>query len=260
MEDVAEGIRNHDVIFILAHGNLIRYGFDGKRLRIIGAWSDAPQDRQEQGQVLTEAFDMLNHLRVDILHDDVHLSHGGTIILSYVVAAIRPILTIGAEPLALRSDEIVDFGPASLRLLRLLANDMIATMYAAGGVGLAAPQIGVNVRLICIDTSIGKNDGDLIVMVNPVIYGQEGKAKDTEGCLSVPRHTSVVSRPECVSVSGRDLNGDAMKVGANDLLARALCHEVDHLDGRLFVDRLSPLKRQLLLRKLRKDLKRSLGT
>lgn len=136
--------------------------------------------------------------------------------------------------------------------VRELARDMAETMYAAPGVGLAAPQIGVHQRVIVID--IGDADGrpDLIVAVNPVIIHAEGESFEEEGCLSVPRYAANVRRHAQVVVRGLDLEGNERTWRAEGLLAVAFQHEIDHLDGILFVDHLSPLKRELFKRRARR--------
>jgi peptide deformylase len=133
-----------------------------------------------------------------------------------------------------------------------LVDDMVATMYAAPGIGLAAPQIGVPLRVIVIDLSVGEDKGQLITLVNPELVEKEGEQRHEEGCLSVPGYGGSPVRPARVTVKGLDLDGKERVYDANELLARAFCHEIDHIDGLLFVDRLSPLKRDLMKRKLRK--------
>jgi peptide deformylase len=136
--------------------------------------------------------------------------------------------------------------------IRRLAEDMIETMYAAPGIGLSAPQVNVNRRLITIDLSVGEQASDLIVMINPEIVFREGKVVREEGCLSVPEIYEKVTRPQKVRVKGLDLTGLERTIEAQDSLARAFCHEIDHLDGKLFVDTLSPLKRKLIRKKFKK--------
>jgi peptide deformylase len=136
--------------------------------------------------------------------------------------------------------------------LRRLAEDMLETMYAAPGVGLAAPQVGVKVRLIVVDPTAGAEKGHQVVLVNPEILEESGSQREEEGCLSIPGITAVVERPLGVRVRGRDLQGKPVEVEGEQLLARVLCHEIDHLDGILYFSRLSPLKRDLLKRKIRK--------
>jgi peptide deformylase len=136
--------------------------------------------------------------------------------------------------------------------VRELVRDMAETMYAAPGVGLAAPQIGVHQRVIIIDIS-GKNEPpDLITAINPVIVHGEGETYEEEGCLSVPDYAANVRRHARVIVKGLNLDGEECSWKAEDLLAIAFQHEIDHLDGILFVDHLSMLKRELFQRKARK--------
>lgn len=139
--------------------------------------------------------------------------------------------------------------------IRSLVDDMVATMYAAPGVGLAAPQIGVALRVIVIDISVGATKGQLITLLNPELVEREGEQRHEEGCLSVPGYGASPVRPARVTVKGLGLDGKEHVYTATELLARAFCHEIDHIDGLLFVDRLSPLKRDLLKRKLRKRAK-----
>jgi peptide deformylase len=133
-----------------------------------------------------------------------------------------------------------------------LAGDMAETMYAAPGVGLAAPQIGVSERLICMDVKSPEEEKELIILINPVIIEAEGRRVEEEGCLSVPEIRENVARAERVLVRGLDLNERQQEIEAEGLLARALQHEIDHLDGVLFIDRISRLKRGIIQRKMRK--------
>jgi len=162
--------------------------------------------------------------------------------------AIRNIVKIGADILASKSAaiDIIDDD------IRALARDMVETMHAAPGIGLSAPQVDTGVRLITVDLSIGENPDDLFVLINPEITLQEGSCVREEGCLSVPDVWEKVTRPQKVTVRGLDLEGREKSIEAQDLLARAFCHEIDHLDGKLFVDRLSPLKRGLIRKKFKK--------
>ncbi len=162
--------------------------------------------------------------------------------------AIRKIRTVGDPVLnqVARKVEKID------QEIRDLARDMIETMHDAPGVGLAAPQVNVSCRLITVDLSIGKNKEELIVLVNPEVVEKAGSIVAEEGCLSVPGISEKVSRPAKIKVKGLDLEGEEKVYEAEELLARAFCHEIDHLEGKLFIDRLSPLKKQLVKRKLRK--------
>ena len=161
---------------------------------------------------------------------------------------IRSILKYGAPELQLKSHPVERFD----KKLKTLARDMLQTMYAAPGIGLAAPQVGINLRLTVIDISSGEEKGHQMVLVNPEITGQEGSEKGEEGCLSIPGFTALVERPQQVRVAAQDLDGNPIEVEGSDLLARAICHEIDHLDGILYVDRVSRLKRDLIKRKIQK--------
>ena len=138
------------------------------------------------------------------------------------------------------------------RDLKRLADDMVETMYAAPGVGLAAPQVGVSKRLAVVDVSVGEEEGALLVMVNPEIIDDHGNDTDLEGCLSIPGLTEKVKRPETVRVRAQDLTGDPFEFDAEGFTARAVCHEIDHLNGVLFVDHLRGLRKERARRHLRK--------
>ena len=161
---------------------------------------------------------------------------------------IRPILKYGAPELETKSPSITRFDEE----IKTLAEDMLETMYAAPGVGLAAPQVGVNLRLMVIDITGGEEQGHQIVFTNPEITEEEGTEEAEEGCLSIPGFTAVVERPSKVHVVGQDLEGNPQELDAEGILARAVCHEIDHLDGILYLDRTSVLKRDLIKRKIRK--------
>lgn len=138
--------------------------------------------------------------------------------------------------------------------LRELVNDMAETMYDAPGVGLAAPQIGVHQRVIVIDVA-GKDEApDLIVAINPVIIHADGEVYEEEGCLSVPKYAANVRRHAMVVVKALNLDGEEVSWKAEGLLAIAFQHEIDHLDGILFIDHISPLKRDIFRRKYRRSL------
>lgn len=162
--------------------------------------------------------------------------------------ATREIIKIGADILARKSARIDVIDDE----IRALARDMVETMHAAPGIGLSAPQIDSGVRLITVDLSIGENPDELHILINPEITVQEGSCIREEGCLSVPDVWEKVTRPQKITVRGLDLEGKEKTVEAEDLLARAFCHEIDHLDGKLFVDRLSPLKRGLIRKRFKK--------
>jgi peptide deformylase len=134
----------------------------------------------------------------------------------------------------------------------VLIDDLIETMHRAPGVGLAAPQIGVNRRVFVVDLSVGQRPMDLIVLVNPEFSEREGLQLEEEGCLSVPGFNATVPRPARAVVRGLDRDGCAVAVEGQGLLARALQHEIDHLAGRLFVDRVRPVRRRLIEREIRR--------
>ena len=136
--------------------------------------------------------------------------------------------------------------------LRKLAADMVETMHAAPGVGLAAPQVGVDLRLAVVDTSVGEDPAQLKVLVNPEILRREGQESDVEGCLSLPGINDKVDRPLAITLRAQELEGKAYELEAEGYLARAICHEVDHLDGILFTDRLHGLRRERARRQLKR--------
>jgi len=162
---------------------------------------------------------------------------------------IRPIVKYGVAGLQAPSQPVVDFDAT----LRTLIDDMIETMYAAPGIGLAAPQIGVPLRVCVIDLSLGKRGGQVITLVNPEFVERDGLQLEEEGCLSVPGVQATVPRPQRAVVTGRDRDGLPITVEGNELLARALQHELDHLDGRLFLDRLRGIQRDVIVRRIRKQ-------
>ncbi|OHE59477.1 MAG: peptide deformylase [Thermodesulfovibrio sp. RBG_19FT_COMBO_42_12] len=136
-----------------------------------------------------------------------------------------------------------------------LINDMIETMYAAKGLGLAANQIGISERLCVIDVSVREEKSPLIVLINPLIVEKEGMVEAEEGCLSIPGYMTNIKRAERVHASGLNREGKAVEIECTGLLARALQHEIDHLDGLLIVDRMSPIKREFFKRRYKKSLK-----
>lgn len=139
--------------------------------------------------------------------------------------------------------------------LRRLAQDMVETMHAAPGIGLAAPQVGVDLRLIAVDLSVGAEPDDLLVLANPEVEVEEGETRDEEGCLSFPELVLVVPRPRRIVVSAQDVDGEEIRFEAEELLARCLHHEIDHVDGVLFIDRVSTLKRDLTRRRIDKRIR-----
>ena len=136
--------------------------------------------------------------------------------------------------------------------LEQLAEDMFASMYAAHGVGLAAPQIGLHLRMAVVDVTGGKNPEAKLVLANPEIIHAEGEKREEEGCLSIPGFRGYVLRPHFVTVRAQNAKGESFEIRGEDLLARAFCHEIDHLNGILFIQHLSMLKRDLIKRKIKK--------
>ncbi len=161
---------------------------------------------------------------------------------------IHPIVKYGSAVLEAPSKTVEKFDAK----LAELVTDMFESMYAASGVGLAAPQIGIGVRLAVIDVSLGKNSEAKIVCANPEIIHVEGEQREEEGCLSVPGFRGYVMRPQYVTVRAQDASGKEFEMRGEGLLARAFCHEIDHLNGILFIQHLSMLKRDLIKRKIRK--------
>jgi peptide deformylase len=133
-----------------------------------------------------------------------------------------------------------------------LTEDMFASMYAAQGVGLAAPQIGLNLRVAVVDVTVGKNPEAKIVLANPEMIHAEGEVREEEGCLSIPGFRGYVMRPQFVTVKAQNAKGESFEIRAENLMARAFCHEIDHLNGILFLQHLSMLKRDLIKRKIKK--------
>ena len=161
---------------------------------------------------------------------------------------IRPILKFSEAPLHDRAAEV---GELTADVQKLI-DDMIDTMYAAPGIGLAAPQVGVALRIFIVDLSVGRNAEDLMIFINPVFVELDGIQLEEEGCLSVPGFNATVARPTRAVVKGLDRQGVERTVEGTDLLARAFQHEMDHLDGKLFLDRVRGIKRDLIVKKIRK--------
>lgn len=155
-----------------------------------------------------------------------------------------PVLEKPAAPVEVFDDE-----------LRKLLEDMFESMYAAHGVGLAAPQIGISKRIAVIDVTFKEDPNAKLVLVNPQIIVTEGKQKGSEGCLSIPDFREPVSRPQRVTVRAQDRTGNWFEKTGEDMLARAFMHETDHLNGRLYIHHISALKRDLMKRKIRKLVK-----
>ena len=161
---------------------------------------------------------------------------------------IRPILKFGEPPLQARAADVGELTPDVQKLI----DDMIETMYAAPGIGLAAPQIGVSLRIFVVDLSVGRKADELMVFVNPEFVELEGMQLEEEGCLSLPGFNATVARPMRAVIRGMDRQGTMRTVEATELLARAFQHEMDHLDGKLFIDRVRGIKRDLIVKKIRK--------
>jgi peptide deformylase len=161
---------------------------------------------------------------------------------------LRPILRLGDSILSEPTRPVEQITPE----LDTLINDMIETMYAAPGIGLAAPQVGVSLKLFVIDLSLGKDPMALHVMMNPEFVERDGMQLEEEGCLSIPGFTATVARPKRVVVKGLNRELEEYTIEGTGLLARALQHEVDHLNSCLFVDRLRGIARDLIVRKVKK--------
>jgi peptide deformylase len=161
---------------------------------------------------------------------------------------LRPILRLGDSILSDPARPVETITPE----IETLIDDMIETMYAAPGIGLAAPQVGVSLKIFVIDLSLGKDLTALHTMINPEFIEREGMQLEEEGCLSIPGFTATVARPKRVVVEGLDRHGETYRLEGTGLMARALQHEMDHLNSCLFVDRLRGISRDLILRKIKK--------
>jgi peptide deformylase len=161
---------------------------------------------------------------------------------------IYPITKYGAPVLEAPTKPIERFDADLARL----CEDMFLSMYAANGVGLAATQIGLGLRLAVVDVSVGKNPEAKLVLANPEIIQAEGEQREEEGCLSLPSFRGNVMRPVYVTIRAQDATGKTFEMKSEGLLARAFCHEIDHLNGILFIQHLSMLKRDLIRRRIRK--------
>jgi peptide deformylase len=161
---------------------------------------------------------------------------------------LRPLLRYGAGVLHEPATAVADITPEIDRLV----TDMVETMYAAPGIGLAAPQVGIPLRIFVVDISLGRDPKGLIVMINPEFVEREGMQLEEEGCLSVPGFNATVVRPQRAVMKGLDRDGNPQQLEGTGLLARAFQHEMDHLDGMLFVDRLRGIKRDMIVRKIKK--------
>ena len=164
---------------------------------------------------------------------------------------ILEVVKYGDPILTKRAEEVTQFDEN----LRKLVDNMFETMYGAPGVGLAAPQVGLLKRLFVMDCSSGKNKTQKLALINPVIETEEGEQIGDEGCLSFPGIYIQVARPQRLVLRAQDIDGSAFKLDVMDLEARCVSHETDHLDGELFINYLSPLKRDLTKRKIKKRIK-----
>jgi peptide deformylase len=164
---------------------------------------------------------------------------------------IYPIVKYGQEVLDKPANPVTEFNSN----LEKLVADMFETMYAANGVGLAAPQIGISLRLSVIDVSVGEDPKAKLVLANPVIVSAEGEQTEEEGCLSLPDFRAKTTRPTRVTVRAQDVHGQEFTMTGEGLLARAFCHETDHLNGKLFIQHIGRLKRESIQRKVRKLMK-----
>jgi peptide deformylase len=162
---------------------------------------------------------------------------------------VRKIVKYGDPVLEQETEKVVEFGTEELN--QLIA-DMWETMYAAKGVGLAAPQVGVTKQISVIDVSVGEDESKKIVIINPQVIAKEGKQTGEEGCLSIPGFREPVTRANQVTVKAQNANGEDIEIAGEELLARALLHEIDHLHGILFLNHLSALKRDIIKRKIKK--------
>jgi peptide deformylase len=164
---------------------------------------------------------------------------------------IYPIVKFGNPVLEKPAESVTVFDEE----LKKLAEDMFESMYAARGVGLAAPQIGISRRIAVIDVTFKEDPNAKIVLVNPEIIQKQGRHSQSEGCLSIPDFRENVSRAQVVTVRAQDLNGNMFEKTGDELLARAFLHETDHLNGKLYISHISALKRDLIKRKIRKLVK-----
>jgi peptide deformylase len=164
---------------------------------------------------------------------------------------LRPIVLYGSEVLGKPSEVVTNISDQEIKLVQ----DMIETMYNAPGVGLAAPQVGVSKRIMVTDTSAGEKKDNVLTIVNPEIVAADGEQFEEEGCLSIPGFTANVLRPKKVVLRGLNLDGKEILIEGADLLARAFCHELDHLNGVVFLEHLSFVKRDIIKRRIRRLVK-----
>lgn len=165
---------------------------------------------------------------------------------------IYPIVKYGDPVLETPAETVTEFDTPELNKL---LDDMFESMYAAKGVGLAAPQIGISRRIAVIDTSAGQDPSKRLVLINPEVVHREGGKVEEEGCLSIPGFREPVKRASSATVRAQNAKGEQFEMTGEDLLARAFQHETDHLNGRLYINHISALKRDLIRRKIRKLVK-----
>ena len=165
---------------------------------------------------------------------------------------VYPIVLYGEPVLEKQAETVHQFDTPELHKL---LDDMFESMYAAKGVGLAAPQIGISKRIAVIDLSVSEDPAQKIVLINPEVIHREGAHTQEEGCLSLPGFREQVTRPQKVTVRAQDAKGEVFEKTGEDLLARAFVHEIDHLNGRLYITHVSALKRDLIRRKVKKLVK-----
>jgi len=161
---------------------------------------------------------------------------------------IYPIVKFGDPVLETKASPVTEFDAA----LRTLLDDMFESMYAAHGVGLAAPQIGISRRIAVIDVTFKEDPKAQLVLINPEVIHTEGRISQSEGCLSIPEFRENVTRPKKVTIRAQNAKGEFFEHTGEELLARAFCHETDHLNGKLYITHISALKRDLMKRKIRK--------
>jgi peptide deformylase len=162
---------------------------------------------------------------------------------------VRTIVKYGDPVLELEAEKVSEFDTQELHEL---VADMWETMYSAKGVGLAAPQVGVSKQISVIDISVGEDESKKIVIINPEVISKSGKQTGEEGCLSIPGFRELVTRANEVTVRAQNAKGEPIEIAGEELLARALLHEIDHLHGILFLNHVSALKRDIIKRKIRK--------
>ena len=162
---------------------------------------------------------------------------------------VYPIVKFGNPVLEREAEDVTEFGTPELDKF---VEDMFESMYAAKGVGLAAPQIGFSRKISVIDVSNGERPEDKLVLINPKVVKVEGKQEGEEGCLSIPTFREQVRRAKRVTVRAKNAKGEEFEMTGEDLMARALLHETDHLHGRLYITHISALKRDLMKRKIKK--------